>query len=201
MGVKLSELEIGSPITLRIMGKNQDMQMDAVITRVVRDNVAVIDLNYDKSKKLVFDSVQVDMEYEYNTEMPILWRNVKIVNYQSEYVMQTATDGVRHNRRNYFRVGVSVLAQLGMVGNGPRQVMMKDVSLSGFSITDRSKELKISKGEKIAVRFQDLGYTIDLAGKAVRIEEREDALIYGFRICNVCKDLSEYINVKQRRKN
>lgn len=36
-------------------------------------------------------------------------------------------------------------------------------------------------------------------GRVVRIEEREDMIIYGMAICNMCKDLSAYVNNKQRR--
>lgn len=50
------------------------------------------------------------------------------------------------------------------------------------------------------MHFEDIGHILDLAGRVVRVEEREDMTIYGLEICNLCKDLSSYVNIKQRRK-
>jgi len=37
-----------------------------------------------------------------------------------------------------------------------------------------------------------------LVGKVVRIEKRDDMIVYGMVIINICNDLSTYINIKQR---
>ena len=76
--------------------------------------------------------------------------------------------------------------------------MVKDISITGFSITDRKKELNHSPGERLSVSFEDLAYKLDLTGSLVRIEEREEMTIYGFEITNLCKNLSPYISEKQR---
>lgn len=200
MGIKLSELEEGSQIVLNISNKDNSIQMGAVIKKHIRENVAFIELDYDKTKKLVFDNVLVHMEY-CDESVPLVWHNVKIVNYKSEYVLQVFTEGVRRNRRDSFRVGVSTLARLRMLGDGPQEVIIRDVSLSGFSITDRKKELGLNIGDKLSVDFEDLGHVLDLTGRVVRIEEHEDMIIYGLELCNLCKDLSSYVSLKQRRKN
>ena len=85
-----------------------------------------------------------------------------------------------------------------MQGRESQYVTIKDVSVSGFAISDRKKELKLSKGNQVTVSFEDLGYRMNLAGKVVRIETREDMIVYGFVITNICNDLSTYINIKQR---
>ena len=200
MGIKLSELEEGSQITLNISNKDHNMQMGAVIKKHVRENIAFIELDYDKTKKLIFDNVLVHIEY-CDERVPIVWHNVKIVTYKSEYVLQVFSEGVRRNRRDSFRVGVSTLARLRMVGDGPQEVIIRDISLSGFSITDRKKELGLQIGDRLSVNFEDLGHILDLTGQVVRIEEHEDMIIYGLEICNLCKDLSSYVSLKQRRKN
>ena len=199
MGVKLSTLEEGTVVTLLISNSENSMQWDATIKRRVKDNISLIDIDYETTKRLNFDNVQIDLECAQEDDVPIIWHNVKIVHIQSEYVVQTPEDGVRHNRRNYFRVGVSVPARLRMPGKTV-SIMIRDVSLSGFSITDRTKELNLLPGEQISLRLEDLGFTIDLVGRVVRIEDREDLNVYGLEICNLCKDLSTYISVKQRRK-
>ena len=55
-------------------------------------------------------------------------------------------------------------------------------------------------GDEISVYFEDLGHNLNLIGEIVRIEEREDMFVYGLKILNLCKDLSSYINVRQRSK-
>ena len=83
---------------------------------------------------------------------------------------------------------------------GPRQVMVRDLSLSGFSVSDRKKELVLHIGDELSVYFDDLGHTLNLIGRVVRIEEHEDVIIYGLEICNLCKNLSSYLSTKQRQK-
>ena len=78
--------------------------------------------------------------------------------------------------------------------------MVRDLSLTGFSISDRKKELALDIGSELSVSFEDLGHVLNLTGRVVRIEEQEDVNIYGFEICNLCKDLSSYLSVKQRQK-
>lgn len=203
MGVKLSELENGSNIVLHISNVNdssQTMDMNASILKVIKSNIALISLGFDSEKKLVFDNVQIDMEHIYEDRMPILWRNVKIVAYKSNYVMQVPTDGVRHNRRNCYRVGVSSLARVHAMGKGMKQVFVRDISLTGFSITDRKNDLNLSLGDELSTHFEDLGHRLDLEGRVVRIEKHEDKTIYGLEIKNLCKELSSYISTKQRPK-
>ena len=71
--------------------------------------------------------------------------------------------------------------------------------MSGFSITDRKRELGLEIGDTLSISYEDFGFMIDLKGKVVRIEEHEDMIVYGLIICNMCKDLSAYLNNKQRR--
>ncbi len=199
MGFKLSQLEEGASVTLLLSNAENSMQLGATIKKHLKDNIALITLNYETTKKLVFDNVQVDMEYYQDNDVPIIWHGVKIGYFKGEYLLQAPVDGVRHNRRGYFRVGVTVPTRIQAAGKSA-QVMIRDISLSGFSLADRTKELHLNKGDRLSIRLDDLGFSLNLTGKIIRIEEREDIIIYGLEICNVCKDLSAYINIKQRRK-
>ncbi len=199
MGIKLSEISEQERIILHIHNDDKHMDLEAVILKHLKENLAVIGLNYSGTKQLVFDNVNVDLEYCPDSGIPTIWRNVKIVFYQNAYILQSVTDGVRNNRRNSFRVSVAKMAWCKMTGRESCQVLIKDISLSGFSITDQKKELNLSVGEQLSISFEDWGHKIKLDGRLVRIEEREDMIIYGFSICNMCKDLSSYVNIKQRR--
>lgn len=196
--MKLSDLTEGSKITLLIHNNNKRMRMGAVIKKHVKQNVALIALDYAAGSRLVFDNVQISAEYDADGGVPLIWNNVKITNYQSEYVMVVNSEAVKNNRRNSFRVGVSKLARVRSA-NGPGQVMIRDVSMSGFAITDRGKTLKLKMGDEMSVVLDDMGHELNLRGKLVRIEEQEEVIIYGFEICNMCKDLSSYVTLKQRK--
>lgn len=202
MGVlKLSELEEGSQITLLIHDQENKMEISGVIKRHIRDDIVLISVEYKTAQRLIFDGVKIDMEYCHENDIPYLWHNVKIVNYKNDYVMQVFSDGMKYNRRDSFRVGVSVMAQLRVGGRNVHQVLIKDISMTGFAISDRKKELGFNKGDDVSVYFEDIGHILDLAGRVVRIEEREDMTIYGLEIRNLCKDLQSYVSIKQRRKN
>ena len=200
--MKLSELGEGSKLALRIIAKDQKMQLNAVLKKHIRDDIALITLMCDTSRKLSFDNVRTDMEYCPEGEVPLIWYSVKVVNYKDEdYAVQVFSEGTKHNRRGSFRVGVSSPARVKNATPGtPREVMIRDVSLTGFSISDRKGELSLKSGDTISVFLEDFGHILDLTGHVVRTEEQEGVKIYGLEICNVCKDLPSYINKKQRQK-
>lgn len=200
--MKLSEIQEGSKVALRLMTKGQKLQLDAVLKKHIRENIAIITLMCDTSKRLTFDNVRVDLEYSPEGDVPLMWYSVKVVNYKDDdYAMQVFSDGTKHNRRGSFRVGVSSPAKVRNATPGtPREVMVRDVSLTSFSVSDRKKELSLNSGDMLSIYWEDFGHILDLTGRVVRIETQEDVVIYGFEICNVCKDLSSYINKKQRQK-
>ena len=197
MGHLLSEIAEGERFVLHISNEGNSLDLYGIVKRHLKENIALISILYNQP--LNFENVHVDAEAMGEESIPIMWRNVKIVSYKGDYILQAPTDGVKHNRRGCFRVAVAMIAQMRMGGNGAKHVMVRDISLSGFAIADRKKELELSKGTVLSIFFEDLGCTIDLTGKLVRIEEREDMTIYGFQSINLCHDLSNYLNMKQRR--
>lgn len=199
MGHKFTEVGEDSPIVLSIRLNDKHMELGAVVKKHLGKNLTLITLNYGGGKRLVFDNVQIDVLYCASDSIPILWHNAKVINHKDNYLLQITADGTRSNRRNSFRVSVATLGWMNQVGKPPKQVMIKDVSMTGFAITDRKKELKLQKGDRIVVSFDDLIFSLKLDGKLVRIEEHDDYVIYGFVILNICNDLSSYINQKQRK--
>lgn len=197
MGHLLSEIPEGGQFVLHITNGNNNLDLYGTIKKHLKENIALITILHEQ--RLVFDNVHVDVEAMGEENIPIMWRNTKIVSYKNDYIMQAPTDGVKHNRRGCFRVAVAMVAQMRTGGNGARHVIVRDISLTGFAITDKKKELELSKGTLLSIYFEDLGCVIDLTGKVVRIEEREDMIIYGFETINLCHDLSNYLNLKQRR--
>ncbi len=197
MGIKLKELQVGSPIVITVSAKEKSLKIDGVVNKIVKDNAAVISLNLGTKQKLNFDNVNIDVEYYVAESAPVKWKNAKIIYYQGSYILQVPGEGSMVNRRGCFRVGVSKTAQMKMKGDGFKDVLIKDVSFSGFAIADTSKSLNLQKGAELSVYLDDMGYILNLSGQVVRVQEEENVTIYGLEITNLCKDLSPYISRKQ----
>lgn len=196
--VYLTDLAEGSAITLKISNKVKTIEMQASMLKALRKDLAIIRLGIPSGQKLSFDHVYLEMESQIQDGTPYKWRNVRIGYYENQYIVRTEGSGIRFNRRECFRVGVSKRALMRIVGRGQKEIVVRDVSLTGFAITDQRKELGLLPGDELSVHFEDLGHVLDLAGRVVRIEEKEDMVIYGLRIINLCKDLPSYVSVKQR---
>ena len=199
MGIKLSEVEVGSKLVLHLSKGKKKMTMNARMVESIRDDIAIIEIDYDTTRTLSFDGINIDLEYIFQDTMPIIWNRVRIVAYKSRYALQTSIDGARKNRRSCYRVGVSTAVQYRKEGHGMQKVVLRDISLSGFSIADDEKRLRWHEGDRIEITIDDIGYVLNLFGKVVRIDDRKTKTIYGLEICNLCKDLSSYISMKQRR--
>lgn len=201
MKQEFSAIEIGSRIVLTLSSGNKSMEMGATIIRHLKDNIALISLDNSTGQVLKFDNISISVVYTNSEGIPYIWMNCTIVYYQEQYLLQVrAEGGRRHNRRNCFRVGVSHYAKMRIAGHGEIDVVVRDVSLTGFSITDRKKELNLTSGTHAYLRYEDIGHELELEGNVVRIVEEDDYIIYGFVITKSCRDLSSYVNMKQRQK-
>ena len=201
MKQEFSEIEVGSRILLNLSNGNKSLEMGATIARHLKDNIALISLDNSSGQVLKFDNVSINVIYTNAEGIPYIWLNSTIVYYQGQYLLQVkGNGGRRHNRRNSFRVGVSHYAKLRVTGRGEEEVVVRDVSLTGFSITDRKKELNLTQGTHVLLRYEDIGHELEIEGNVVRIEETEEFIIYGFVITRSCRDLSSYVNLKQRQK-
>lgn len=198
--MKLSLIEPGNPVSLRISANGKTMRLDAIVLKNISENTIIIQLQSEFEKKLNFYNVKTDLEFYPDGNVPIKWYNIQIISIDEGYMVQSSKDGTRLNRRGAFRVGISATATLKTIfPNCPRQVTVRDISLTGFSITDRKRELPFVVGNTIAIEWEDFGHNLDLIGRLIRIEDGANATIFGFEICNICKDLSSYISTKQRQ--
>ncbi len=201
MKKEFSEIEVGSRLLITLTNGTNSMEMSATLTRHLKDNIALINFENSNGQVLKFDNITINVVYTNPEGIPYLWMNSTIVYYQGQYLMQVKADGGRrHNRRNSFRVGVSHSARLRVPGDGEYDVLVRDVSLTGFSITDHNMLLTIKTGARAILRFEDIGHELELEGNLVRVVEEDNYMIYGFVITRSCRDLSSYVNLKQRQK-
>lgn len=195
-----SEISEGSPIVLMLHNGSIHMKMDATIVSFVREDIAIITLHTSITQILKFDNIDIEVLYTTREGIPYQWRKAKIVYFKGNYVLQVKGEGARYNRRCTYRVGVSRSAQLRTSDGREYRIIVKDVSLTGFSITDRTGDVVLFEGDTATLVYEDLGHEIDLHGSVVRIIEKDDYKSYGFTILRSCKDLPSYIAMKQRRK-
>lgn len=197
--MQFTELEAQQEIKLHIHNQNNLFILGANVKKHLNSQLSLIELDYSGKQKLIFDNVTVDAEYPLSDDVPFMWKNVKVVNYKGAYVLQVTSPPVRCNRRDAFRVSVAKTAWMTMRGRKPQPVLVKDISFSGFSLSDSKNELNLEIDNQISIILNDVGYELKLDGRVVRIEERDNMVIYGFAIRNLCKSLSSYINFKQQR--
>ena len=195
MKQEFSEIEVGSRLLLNLSSGNKSMEMGATIIKHLKFMQSL------SRSALKFDNININVVYTNDEGIPYIWINSTIVYYQGQYLLQVKADGGRrHNRRNSFRVGVSHYAKLRRPGHGEVEVVVRDISLTGFSITDRKKDLNMQQGTHVLLRYEDIGHELELEGNVVRIEETEEYVIYGFVLTKSSRDLSSYVNMKQRQK-
>lgn len=199
MSIQFSEIEEQELIRLLIHKGDNHFALGAMVKKHLTDVYTLVALDYSGEQTLVFNNVTVDVEYLKPGDVPLVWKDIRVISQKNMYVLQVTGEPIRKNRRDSFRLPVAKMAWMRKAGDKPQQVMIKEVSLSGFSITDSKKELHLEDGEIISISFEDWGYMLDLDGRVVRKEERPDMTIYGLSIRNLCRDLSPYINDKQRR--
>ena len=178
-------------------------KMNGTIINLIRDDIAIISLETPTSQILKFDHMELDFIYVAEDGTPFIWKKAKIVYFKDNYVLQVKGDGTKYNRRVSYRVNISKCANLHKIDNVIQSVTVRDISLTGFSIIDKKGILNLSIDEGVTIEFQDMNYSIDLYGTVIRIENREDSVIYGFTIRRSCRDLPSYLTQKsgERRNN
>lgn len=196
MKFNFSEIRDGSPIILILHTGSVHTKMHGHIINLIREDIATISLDTSVSQVLKFDHMDIDVIYLSDDGYPFVWKKAKIVYFKNNYVLQIKGDGTRYNRRITYRVSISRSAQLRTAEDEEYKVIVKDVSLNGFSIADKKSELKLSMEDGVTIYFEDLSHVIDLYGEVVRMEKRDEYIIYGFVIRRSCRDLPSYITTK-----
>ena len=195
MKYSFSNIPEGSSIILMLHNESVHMKMNASIINLIREDIAIISLDTSVTKVLKFDNMDIEVMYTTEDGVPFEWKKAKIVYFKNNYVLQVKGEGARYNRRCSYRVNIGRTATL-RTDNQEYRVIVKDVSLTGFSVADKKNELSLVIDNGAALYFEDINHTIDLYGEVKRIEEKEDYKIYGFSIRRSCHDLPSYITTK-----
>ena len=203
MKYSFSDIKDGSPIIIIMHTGSVHTKLQGNIINLVREDIATISLETPASHIIKFDHSDLELIYISEDGIPYIWKKVKIVYFKNNYVLQVKGDGTKYNRRMTYRVNISQTARLRTTNDSIYSITIKDVSLTGFSILDKKRELNLLKEDGVTIQFTDINHTIDLFGTVIRIEETDDSITYGFMIRRSCRDLPSYIISKlgKRRNN
>ncbi len=203
MKFNFSNIKDGSPIIIVIHNGSVHSKLEGNIINLIREDIATISLNTPTSHILKFDHMDFEFIYVAEDGVPYIWKKAKIVYFKNNYVLQIKGDGTKYNRRMTYRVNISQSAQLRTADDTVYNMIVKDVSLTGFSVLDKNNQLHLSMKDGATIYFEDINHIIDLYGTVIRLEEKDDSVIYGFTIRRSCHDLPSYITAKlgNRRSN
>lgn len=204
--MKLSEIEIGTPISILVKHEEEELNFDVAVEAVVGESVLVNALRSEEGKLIDFNSQNVSIELYIKQEgdKPLLFTEVtlKCVSYKKNIYHQIITEkeAVAYNRRDTVRVfiGIQGKAQVGP-NKTALDITVKDVSCEGFGIVCE-RPIIGAVGGPVRVVFKDADQHFDLRGVIVR-EYRLDngRVVYGCRIERREPMLQRYVNVKQRQ--
>lgn len=196
MKYKFADIPDGSSIILMLHNGSIHMKLDATIINLIREYIAIITLETSVTQVLRFDNIDIDVIYESDEGTPYMWKKAKIVHFKNNYILEVKGEGNRYNRRYTYRVNVGRIAQVRTIDDAEHRIIVKDVSINGFSLADKKNELTLSVDDGVSIYFEDINHVIDLYGTVMRIEQKEDYCIYGLKIRRSCKDLPSYITSK-----
>lgn len=204
--MEIREITPTFKMSITISNQQSSMTLNSDIAFVNGDKLYVTPFEHN-GVILNFNSnaVLISMIAYQEEKTPFLWKVVhisrEIIDGVHYHVITSEVAGVKINRRENFRVFIGIDGKATILGKEvPFDVMVKDVSESGFAIlVDVTSEVKINKNEALMVDFYDaiLDERFTLTGRVVRAEMTERYVLYGCRLLKDNDMMRRYIANKQ----
>lgn len=206
--MRLSELQVGTSLQLAVSFENQHFEFETKIDLIHKSKVMLEPVRKDNKLLNVHGkNVQTDLLLIRENEKPILWKNVDIVTTKYKhglyYMVDGEINGKEYNRRGAYRmfVGETLDAKIGIKANSSIQVILKDISNSGFAIIN-NEEIDGGDDAFIFLSYQakmgDVVRNLPLMGKVVRKMTLQDGrILYGCALVKKNDMIGHYINQKQ----
>ncbi len=192
--IYITDLQDEAEVTISCRLRDKTAEFKAKVSKV-SDTYICLDVPRVDGKALNFDGVSNSITGIASDGILYKFQDCMIGLVKGVYVAKCMKPGKKINRRGSFRIGISVIASLIRNGDDPINVYIKDVSAGGYAITT-AKPLNV--GEEICVKFTDMGMSMVMIGRIVRMEEHEDKNVYGVQLVKQPPNLEAYINSKQR---
>lgn len=210
----LEEMTAGFGVTFYVnIGNTQQLVFESKITEVdPKKHYVFTEAIIKDDKVLSFrgKGVVVDMVVAIPDDKPLLFQNISMETLRLSdnsycYNISAPKEGVGYNRRGSFRCFVGNRAILkGGKDLQEYEVIIKDVSTSGFAITC-GPELELIPDQLVHVLLEEYiedvnqNYSFHLYGLMVRKQELDHGkVVYGFRLNNHVGGLENYVTQKER---
>lgn len=203
--MEIYELTTAHKMSITIANARTNISLNSNIV-FVEDNKLYVEPFVYQGAILNFDSTNVSISmiaYE-EEKSPYLWQIVHIVKEVRDnttyHVISSNLSGVKINRRENFRLFLGIDATATLMGGKPIQVIVKDISSSGFAVlVDMNNPISVHKNDIMQLEFSDKAFEEDfvLHGRVVRMDKTDKYLLYGCRLVSENPVIDKYIANKQ----
>ena len=203
--MEIYELTPAHKMSITIANARTNISLNSNIAFVENNQLYVEPFVYEGAI-LNFDSANVTISmiaYE-EEKTPYLWQVVHIAKETRDkttyHVISSNLSGVKINRRENFRLFLGIDATATLMGGKPFQVVVKDISCSGFAVlVDMNSPISVHKNDIMQLEFVDKSFEEDfvLQGRVVRMDKTDKYLLYGCRLVAENPAVDKYIANKQ----
>lgn len=179
---------------------DKPIEFNAIFVRIVSYNRIILQIPCG-GKVLSFNNVELKLLYCQEDAKPIVWNDVRVIESKGGYyVFQCDEDGIPMQRRDAFRIGISIECNIDLPKHRDAKLILRDLSTTGFSFAiPHDKDLNVILGQNVTAYVSDSGFNMSLHGMVVRRQEFDKCMVYGCRLLAEPKDIHRYIAAKQRR--
>lgn len=211
--MRIEELTGGTAITFLVLVNGEQLAFDSKIQEAYpQKHFVLADPIFHNDKIISFrgKNIIVNLLVTTEDEKPQLFQNITITTMKKSdatlcYQISTMAESKPYNRRENFRCYVGVPSSMqGSANTTAHDVIIRDVSLSGFSVTC-NYDIKLQTGQTVHTVLNDYieeipeKFSFHLYGIIVRIQEFDDGkVLYGCRFNNYVAGLESYIMKKER---
>ena len=184
--MEIYELTPAHKMSITIANARTNISLNSNIVFVENNQLYVEPFVYEGAI-LNFDSANVTISmiaYE-EEKTPYLWQVVHIAKETRDnttyHVISSNLSGVKINRRENFRLFLGIDATATLMGGKPFQVVVKDISCSGFAVlVDMNSPVSVHKNDIMQLEFVDKSFEEDfvLQGRVVRMDKTDKYLLY-----------------------
>lgn len=203
--MEIYELTPAHKMSITISNARTNISLNSNIVFVEENKLYVEPFVYEGAV-LNFDSANVSISmiaYE-EEKSPYLWQVVHIGKEIRDnvpyHVVSSNLSGVKINRRENFRLFLGIEGQATIMGGRPFDVLVKDISSSGFAVlVDMTNPISVHKNDIMQLEFNDKTFEEDfvLNGRVVRMDKTDKYLLYGCRLVAENPAIDKYIANKQ----
>lgn len=203
--MKLIDLPENTKIQIDVSYKENRLQYETIVQFSAFDGVFIEPIRQD-DKMIDFNTTKlmINIIAEIQDAQPIIWRecSIKGVKYKKKiyHMITSPKGGLSINRRGRFRLTMGYTGTIRVGAHkGTRNVVVHDLSSSGFSFTVEKEIENINEEVHLVFVDSDNDTFFDLVGNIVRQQEwNNDRFLYGCKFKSVNHLVEYYIAKKQR---